>query len=78
MMMKAETGGIQGASLVSQFVKDLPVMQEITCSAENVGLISGSGISPREGNGNALQYSCLGNSIDRGAWWFTVHGVAKS
>ena len=41
MMMKAETGGIQGASLVSQFVKDLPVMQEITCSAENVGLISG-------------------------------------
>ena len=33
---------------------------------------------PREGNGNSLQYSCLGNPTDRGAWWATVHGVAKS
>ena len=36
------------------------------------------GRSPEEGNGNPLQYSCLENSMDRGAWWATVHGVAKS
>ena len=34
--------------------------------------------SLREGNGNPLQHSCLGNSMDRGAWWAIVHGVAKS
>ena len=42
------------------------------------GLIPGSGRSPGEGNGNPLQYSCLENPMDRGAWWATVHGVAKS
>ena len=36
-----------------------------------------SGRSPTEGNGNPLQYSCLGNSLDSGAWWTTVHGVPK-
>ena len=36
------------------------------------------GLSPGEGNGNQLQYSCLENSMDGGAWWATVHGVAKS
>ena len=41
-------------------------------------LISGSGQSPGEGNGNPLQYSCLENSMERGAWWATVRGVAKS
>ena len=40
--------------------------------------ISGSGRSPGEGNGNSLQYSYLGNPMDRGAWWATVHGVTKS
>ena len=40
--------------------------------------ISGSERSPRIGNGNPVQYSCLGNSMDRGAWWATVHGVTKS
>ena len=40
--------------------------------------IPGSGISPAEGNGNLLQYSCLENSMDRGAWWTTVHRVTKS
>jgi len=44
----------------------------------NTGLIPGSGRSPGGGNGNPLQYSCLENSMDRGAWWATVHGVAKS
>ena len=40
--------------------------------------IPGSGRSQGEGNGNPLQYSCLENSMDRGAWWATVHGVEKS
>ena len=44
----------------------------------NMGLIIGLGRSPGEGNGNSLQYSCLENSVDRGDWWATVHGVAES
>ena len=58
--------------LVAQVVKNLLAMQEI------LGLIPGSGRFPGEGNGNLLQYSCLENSMDRGAWWATVHGVTKS
>ena len=41
------------------------------------GLISGPGRSPREGNGNPLQYSCLENPVNRGGWQDTVHGVAR-
>ena len=52
-------------------VKNLPA------STGNAGLISGSGISLGEGNGNPIQYSCLGNPMDRGAWWATVHDVGK-
>ena len=48
------------------------------CSAGDPGSVPGSGRSPGEGNGNPLQYSCLANSRDRGAWWAIVHGVAKS
>ena len=48
------------------------------CNAGDLDSIPGSGRSPGEGNGNPLQYSCLENSMDRGAWWATVHGVAKS
>ena len=48
------------------------------CDLEDPGLIPWSGRSPGEGNGNPLQYSCLENPMDRGAWWATVHGVAKS
>ena len=44
----------------------------------DVGLIPGSGKSPGGGNGNPLQYSCLGNPMNRGAWWATVHGVRKN
>ena len=44
----------------------------------DVGSIPRSGRSPGEGNGNPLQYPCLENSINRGAWWATVHGVTKS
>ena len=46
--------------------------------ARDAGLISGSGRSPGVGNGNPLQDPCLENSMDRGAWWATVHGVTKS
>ena len=42
------------------------------------GSIPGLERSPGEGNGNPLQYSCLENSMDKGAWWATVHGVEKS
>ena len=52
--------------------------KESACNAGDLGSIPGSGRSPAEGNGNPLQYFCLGNSMDRGAWWATVHGVAKS
>ena len=41
------------------------------------GSIPGSGRSPGGGNGHPLQYDCLGNPMDRGAWWAIVHGVAK-
>ena len=46
-----------------------PVVKNLPANAENVGLIPGLGRSPREGNGNPLQYSCLGNLVDREAWW---------
>ena len=48
------------------------------CNAGDLGSIPGLGRSPGEGNSNPLQYSCLENPMDRGAWWATVHGVAKS
>ena len=44
----------------------------------DAGSIPGSGRSPGDGNGNSLQYSCLGSPMDRGAWWTIVHGVKKS
>ena len=51
--------------------------KESACDAEDAGLVPGSGRSPGEGKGNPLLYSCLGNPMDRGAWWATVHGVTK-
>ena len=59
------------ASLVAQMIKRLP-------AESDPGSIPGSGKSPEVGNGNPLQVSFLGNPMDRGAWWATVHGVAKS
>ena len=47
-------------------------------NAGDAGSIPGLGRSPGEGNGNPLQYTCLGNPMDKGAWWATVHGVTKS
>ena len=51
--------------------------KESTCSVGELGSIPRSGRSPGKRNGNPLQYSCLGNPMDRGAWWATAHGVAK-
>ena len=52
-------------------VKNLPA------NAGDSGSVPGLGRSPREGSGNPLQYSCLGNPMDRGAWWATVHRATK-
>ena len=52
--------------------------EDSTCEAGDLGLIPGSGRSPGEGKGNPLQYPCLENPMDRGAWWAVVRGVAKS
>ena len=60
---------ITGGSLVAQKVKNLPAMQDLIPSPRR---------SPRERNGYPLQYSCLWNPIDRGAWQATVHGIARS
>ena len=54
------------------------VGKEFACSAGNLGSIPGLGRSPGKGNGNPLQYPCLENLMDRGAWWAAVRGVAKS
>ena len=67
-----------GLPLVAQLVKNLPAMEEMARNAGDSSLIPGSGRSPGEGNGNPLQYaSCLENSMDRGAWWATVHRVTR-
>ena len=63
-------------SLVMGFPYSL-VGKESACNAEDLSLIPGSGRSPAEGNGNLLQYSCLENPMDRGAWQAIVHGVAR-
>ena len=52
--------------------------KEFTCNAGDPGSISGSGRFPREGNGYPLQYSCLENPVDKGAWSAIVHGIEKS
>ena len=60
---------------VAQRLKHLPAS---ACNAGDLGSILGSGRSPGEGNSNPLQYSCLENPMDRGAWWAAVPGVTKS
>ena len=62
--------GINGLSgfLGGSVVRNLPA------NARDAGLIPGSGRSPGGGNGNPVQYSCLENLMDRGAWWAIVHG----
>ena len=63
------------ASLVAQTVKN---PSPNVGDTRNSGLMPGSKRSPGEGNGNLLQYCCLENPMDRGAWRATVHGVAES
>ena len=62
-------------SLVALSVKNLPANAG---AIRDAGSIPGSGRSPGEGNGNPLQYSCLENPMDGGAWWTTVHRVARA
>ena len=59
-------------------IPDASDSKESTCNVGDPGSIPGSGRSPGEGNGYPLQYSCLENSMERGALWATVHGVAKN
>ena len=63
---------INGASQVALLVKNPPA------NVGDVGSVPGLGRSTGEGDGNPLQYSCLENRMDRGAWWATVHGVTQS
>ena len=71
LQVNSDRLGFRGGSVVKIC---LPT-QKIT---KDAGLIPGSGRSPGVGNGNLLQYFCLENCMDRGAWWATVHGVTKS
>ena len=66
---------IDGASQVALVVKNLPASAG---DLRDSGLNPGSGRYPGEGNGKPLQYSCLENPIDRGAWWATVHRITQS
>ena len=80
--MKRE-GGSQHSSYTAPVFYKLTSMvaQMVKASAYNAGdpgLNPGSGRSPGEGNGNSLQYSCLENPMDRGAWQATFHGVAEN
>ena len=65
-------------SILRQVFADDSVVKNLLDNAGDVGSIPGSGRSPGEGNGNPLQYSCLGNPMDKGAWWATVHVIAES
>ena len=69
---------------MSKLVKVFPVVipdgsevKASACNSGDMGSIPGLGRSPGEGNGNPLQYPCLENIMDRGAWWAAVHGVTK-
>ena len=68
MILYYDLWGFPGGSVV----KNPPV------NVGDAGLIPGLGRSPGEGNGNPLQYSCLGNPMDRGTWQATVHGATKN
>ena len=71
---------VYNLNIVGDFQVVLVVKNQPANAGEesDMGLIPGSGRSPGVGNGNPLQYACLENSMDRGAWQATVHGVTKS
>ena len=73
--MEAAISPTMAASQVALLVKSPSTNER---DIRDVGLILGLGRSPGGGYGNPLQFSCLGNSMDRGAWWATVRGVAES
>ena len=76
MKQRWESVQEKGASLVVQVVKN---PSNNAGDIKDLGsIIPGSGRSPGGGHGNPLQYSCLGNPMDRGAWWATVHRIAKN
>ena len=64
-------------ALVAQLVKNPPAMQDIACSAGDEGSVPGLGRSPGGQHDNPLQYSCLENPMDRGAWWAIDRGVRR-
>ena len=70
-----DSGLGSGASQVALVVENPPTNQ---VDVRDTGSIPGSERSPGGGHGNPVQYSCLENPMDRGAWWVTVHGVAKN
>ena len=59
------------------YIKYISIFYISACNSGDTSLIPRLGRPPGEGNGNPLQYSCLENSMERGAWWATVHGVAR-
>ena len=80
-----ETGGLQSTGSQREMTEQLTlfhpsgaVVKNPLANAGDTGPIPGSGRSPGEGNGYPLQYCCLGNPMDRGAWQATVYGVTKS
>ena len=75
--LQPPTGKLSGCSGRGSF-PDASDGKESACNVGDLGSIPGWGRSPGEGNGNPLQYSCLRNPMDRGAWWATVHGVTES
>ena len=68
---KDEVHGITESDMTQRLNDNLPMQVD-------AGLIPGWGRSPEEGNANLLQYSCLENSMDRGAWWAIAHGATKN
>ena len=70
-----ETGIINALNIISYW--GFSGGKKSIYNARELGSIPGLGRSPGEGNGNSLQYSCLENSMDRGDWWATVHGVTE-
>ena len=74
-------GAVRSSGLGGTFDSSFPGGSEVkasACIAGDLGSIPGLGRSPGKENGNPLQYSCLENPMDGGAWWATVHQVAKS
>ena len=74
---RAKGAGLAPTLLVTGFPGG-SVVKKLLAGTGDAGLIPGLGRSPGEGNGNPLQYSCLGNPMDRGAWQAIVHRVAQS